>query len=76
MAWWVPLLRFLLASWKEPPAHSAEAAETAKTQSLKLANTQLFLVTFISGCPAWRYLVIRSEGLGACPPWEHCGLKA
>lgn len=25
VAWWVPLLYFLLASWKEPPAHSAEA---------------------------------------------------
>lgn len=38
MAWWVPLLCFLLTSWKEPPAHPAEAAEAAKTQSLNLGK--------------------------------------
>lgn len=76
MAWWVPLLCFLLASWKEPPAHSAEA-ELLKPKAWSWRNPLLFPVTSISGCPAWRGLVIRAEGCRACSPWEeHCSFTA
>lgn len=75
MAWWVPLVCFLLASWKEPPAHSAEA-EMLKSKAWIWGNPWLFLVTPIFGYPVWRCLVIRPEGHRACPPWEHCSFTA